>query len=81
MFQLQFNNEVTVSVDYRSGKAKASAHHNKAGVLKVKGFENRCAADNTVSDLTSEELVRYMDKASRMRFTEEGEQCIAFFDF
>ena len=84
MFQLCFNNEVAVSVS-QSYLAKqdfsVTAHHQKAGALKVKGFEDRCDKNNTVSNLTSDELVRFMDKASRMRFTEEGEQCIAFFDF
>jgi len=36
MFQLQFNNEVTVFVDTESGKRKASACHPYAGMLKVK---------------------------------------------
>ena len=60
----------------------ASASHNRAGPLQVTSFEKRYTEDeHIVFGLEPDELLKFMNKAASMRFTEEGEQCIAFFDF
>ena len=60
----------------------ASASHSKTGPLQVTSFEKRYTEDeHIVFGLEPDELLKFMNKASSMRFTEEGEQCIAFFDF
>ena len=62
--------------------ARASAFHDKAGSLQVTSFEKRYTEDEEiVFGLEPDELLKFMNKAASMRFTEEGEQCIAFFDF
>jgi len=87
MFEIKFNNEVTVFFqweDYQDSKTiAAGASHPAIGNLKVTGFENRYKQEikEGVIPLKSEELSRFLAKACSMRFTEKGEQCIAFFDF
>jgi len=91
MFEMKFKNDVTVTVQwepqYLDSKkyrqtARASAFHDKAGSLQVTSFEKRYTEDEEiVFGLEPDELLKFMNKAASMRFTEEGEQCIAFFDF
>ena len=60
----------------------ASASHDKTGPIQVTSFEKRYAeGEATVFGLEADELPRFLAKACSMRFTEKGEQCIAFFDF
>ena len=88
---MKFKNDVTVTVQwepqyldskkYRQ-RAQESASHNKAGPIQVTSFEKRYVEDKEiVFGLKPDELLKFMNKAASMRFTEEGEQCIAFFDF
>ena len=89
-FEIKFNNEVTVSIDWEHYidsvtepiTVSASAFNPKAGPLQVTSFEKRYTDDeHIVFGLTPDELLKFMNKSSSMRFTEDGEQCIAFFDF
>ena len=91
MFEMKFKNDVTVTVQwepqYLDSKkyrqtAQASASHDKVGSLQVTSFEKRYTEDKEILfGLEPDELLKFMNKAASMRFTEEGEQCIAFFDF
>ena len=88
---MKFKNDVTVTVQwepqYLDSKkyrqtAQASASHDKAGPLQVTSFEKRYVEDKEiVFGLKPDELLKFMNKAASMRFTEEGDQRIAFFDF
>ena len=95
MFEIKFKNDVTVTVfdaaeDPRNwGDVSendvtfyvASASHDKTGPIQVTSFEKRYTEDEaTVFGLDADELPRFLAKSCSMRFTEEGEQCIAFFD-
>ena len=83
-FKIAFENQVTVFVDWNSYEgmsAKVSASHKINGPVKVTGFEKMYNEDNVVPNLKSEDVVRFMNKASKMRFTEDGQQTISFFDF
>jgi hypothetical protein len=89
-FEIKFNNEVTVSIDWEHyidsvtepRTVRATAFHPKAGPLQVTSFEKRYTDDeHIVFGLKPDELLKFMNKSSSMRFTEDGEQCIAFFDF
>jgi len=84
-FEITFNNEVTVFVEWDSSSgnlASARASHSKAGDLHVTSFEKKYTEGNyTIKDLSPEELLKFLNKSCSMRFTEEGEQCVAFFDF
>ena len=83
-FKIAFENQVTVFVDWNSYEgmsAKVSASHEINGPVKVTGFEKMYNEDNVVPNLKSEDVVRFMNKASSMRFTEDGQQTISFFDF
>jgi|TARA_R100000808_G_scaffold2804_3_gene10556 hypothetical protein len=83
-FQIAFDNEVTVFVgwnSYEEMSAKVSASHKINGPVEVTGFEKMYNEDNVIPNLKSEDVVRFMDKASRMRFTEDGQKTISFFDF
>ena len=83
-FKIAFENQVTVFVDWNSYEgmsAKVSASHKINGPVKVTGFEKKYNEDNVVPNLKSEDVVRFMNKASSMRFTEDGQQTISFFDF
>ena len=91
MFEIKFKNDITVTVQwepqyldsmkYRQ-TASASASHDKIGSLQVTSFEKRYTEDEKiVFGLEPDELLKFMNKAASMRFTEEGEKCIAFFDF
>ncbi len=83
-FKIAFENQVTVFVDWNSYEgmsAKVSASHKINGPVKVTGFEKMYNEDNVVPNLKSEDVVRFMNKASSMRFTEDGQQTISFFDF
>ena len=91
MFTIKFKNDVTVTVQwepqYLDSKkyrqtAQASASHDKAGPLQVTSFEKRYTEDDTTGfGLEPDELPRFLAKSCSMRFTEEGEQHVAFFDF
>ena len=96
MFEIKFKNGVTVTVcdaieDPRNwgGVSEndptlyiASASHDKTGPIQVTSFEKRYTEDKEILfGLEPDELLKFMNKAASMRFTEEGEQCIAFFDF
>jgi len=69
----------------------ASASHDKTGPIQVTSFEKRYVEVDTpfglndneeaVFGLEPDELLKFMNKAASMRFTEDGEQCVAFFDF
>ena len=62
----------------------ASASHDKTGPIQVTSFEKRYTDtedEDIVFGLEPDELPRFLAKSCSMRFTEEGEQCIAFFDF
>ncbi len=89
-FEIKLNNEVTVSIDWEyyldsvtePRTVRATAFHPKAGPLQVTSFEKRYTEDKEIIfGLEPDELLKFMNKAASMRFTEEGEQCIAFFDF
>ena len=83
-FQIAFDTQVTVFVDWNSYEemsAKVSASHEINGPIKVTGFEKMHNEDNVVPNLKSEDVVRFMNKASKMRFTEDGQQTMSFFDF
>ena len=83
-FKIAFENQVTVFVDWNSYEgmsAKVSASHKINGPVKVTGFEKMYNEDNVVPNLKSEDVVRFMNNASSMRFTEDGQQTISFFDF
>ena len=83
MPEIRFKNDVTVF--FQNDVANvwlASASHSKVGPIQVTSFEKRYVEDKEiVFGLDADELLKFMNKASSMRFTEEGEQCIAFFDF
>ena len=83
--KITFDNEVTVSVEWDSFNgelASARASHSKTGDLHVTSFEKKYTEGNyTIKGLSPDELLRFFNKSCSMRFTEEGEQCIAFFDF
>ena len=83
MPEIRFKNDVTVF--FQNDVANvwlASASHSKTGPIQVTSFEKRYTEDKgIVFGLEPDELLKFMNKASSMRFTEEGEQCIAFFDF
>ena len=84
MPEIKFKNDVTVffQMDASNVVWLASASHNKAGPRQVTSFEKRYTEDeHIIFGLEPDELLKFMNKASCMRFTEEGEQCIAFFDF
>lgn len=84
MPEIKFKNDVTVffQMDASNVVWLASASHSKTGPIQVTSFEKRYTEDeDTVFGLQSDELLKFMNKAASMRFTEEGEQCIAFFDF
>ena len=96
MFEIKFKNGVTVTVcdaieDPRNWGVVsendptlyiASASHSKTGPIQVTSFEKRYTEDKEILfGLEPDELLKFMNKAASMRFTEEGEQCIAFFDF
>ncbi len=84
MPEIRFKNDVTVffQMDASNAVWLASASHNKAGPIQVTSFEKRYTEDEgIVFGLEPDELLKFMNKAASMRFTEEGEQCIAFFDF
>jgi len=96
MFEIKFKNDVTVTVSDATEDPRnwgdvsendttfyvASASHNKTGPIQVTSFEKRYAEDETtVFGLEADELPRFLAKACSMRFTEKGEQRIAFFDF
>ena len=84
-FEITFDNDVTVSVEWGSADdslASASAFHSKSGLIHVTSFETRYAEGSySIHELSPESLLKFMNKACSMRFTEEGDQCIAFFDF
>tara|TARA_R110000824_G_scaffold185898_2_gene367004 strand:- start:12676 stop:12963 length:288 start_codon:yes stop_codon:yes gene_type:complete len=84
-FEITFDNEVTVSVEWDSfsgNLASARASHSKTGDLHVTSFEKKYTEGSyIIKDLSPDQLLRFFNKACSMRFTEEGEQCIAFFDF
>ena len=84
-FEITFDNDVTVSVEWGSADdslASASASHSKSGRIHVTSFETRYAEGSySIHELSPEALLKFMNKACSMRFTEEGDQCIAFFDF
>ena len=83
-FKIAFEPQVTGFVDWKSYvgmSAKVSASHKINGPVKVTGFEKMYNEDNVVPNLKSEDVVRFMNKASSMRFTEDGQQTISFFDF
>ena len=89
-FEIKFNNEVTVSIDWEHyldsvtepRTVRATAFHSKAGPLQVTSFEKRYTDDAyTVFGLKPDELPRFLAKSCSMRFTEEGEQSVSFFDF
>ena len=84
-FEITFDNDVTVSVEWDSADeilASASASHPKSGRIHVTSFETKYAEGSySIHELSSEDLLKFMNKACSMRFTEEGEQRIAFFDF
>ena len=84
-FEMTFGNGVTVSVQWSSADdslASASASHSKSGWIHVTSFETRYAEGSyIVHELSPEAILKFMNKACSMRFTEEGDQCIAFFDF
>ena len=84
MPEIKFKNDVTVffQMDASNVVWLASASHSKTGPIQVTSFEKRYTEDKgIVFGLEPDELLKFMNKASSMRFTEEGEQCIAFFDF
>ena len=84
-FEITFDNDVTVSVEWGStddSLASASASHSKSRPIHVTSFEKSYDEDSyTVHELNPEAVLKFMNKACSMRFTEEGDQCIAFFDF
>ena len=84
-FEITFNNEVTVSVEwdsFSSDLASARASHSQTGDLHVTSFEKKYTEGSyIIKGLSPEELLKFMNKSCSMRFTEEGEQCVAFFDF
>ena len=62
----------------------ASASHNKTGPIQVTSFEKRYTDtedEDIVFGLEPDELPRFLAKSCSMRFTEGGEQHVAFFDF
>ena len=83
--KITFDNEVTVSVEWDSFNgelASARASHSKTGDLHVTSFEKKYTEGSYIIEgLSPQELLKFMNKACSMRFTEEGEQCVAFFDF
>ena len=84
MPEIKFKNDVTVffQMDASNVVWLASASHSKTGPIQVTSFEKRYTEDKEIIfGLEPDELLKFMNKASSMRFTEEGEQCIAFFDF
>ena len=84
MPEIKFKNDVTVffQMDAANVVWLASASHSKTGPIQVTSFEKRYTEDKEIIfGLEPEELLKFMNKAASMRFTEEGEQCIAFFDF
>ena len=84
MPEIKFKNDVTVffQMDASNVVWLASASHSKTGPIQVTSFEKRYTEDKEIIfGLEPDELLKFMNKAAIMRFTEEGEQCIAFFDF
>ena len=86
MPEIKFKNDVTVffqmDMDASNVVWLASASHSKTGPIQVTSFEKRYTEDKEIIfGLEPDELLKFMNKAASMRFTEEGEQCIAFFDF
>ena len=84
MTEIKFKNDVTVFFqnDASNSVWLASASHSKAGTVQVTSFEKRYTEDeNIIFGLEPDELLKFINKAASMRFTEEGEQRIAFFDF
>ena len=86
MPEIKFKNDVTVffqmDMDASNVVWLASASHSKTGPIQVTSFEKRYTEDEgIIFGLEPDELLKFMNKAASMRFTEEGEQCIAFFDF
>ena len=86
MPEIKFKNDVTVffqmDMDASNVVWLASASHSKTGPIQVTSFEKRYTEDKEIIfGLDPVELLKFMNKAASMRFTEEGEQCIAFFDF
>ena len=84
MPEIKFKNDVTVFFQNDGSKIgwMASASHNKTGPIQVTSFEKRYVEDKEiVFGLEPDELLKFMNKAASMRFTEEGDQRIAFFDF
>ena len=86
MFTIKFKNDVTVTVDDASNDETlsyiVSASHDKTGPLQVTSFEKRYTEDETtVFGLKPDELPRFLVKSCGMRFTEEGEKYVSFFDF
>ena len=86
MPEIKFKNDVTVffqmDMDASNVVWLASASHSNTGPIQVTSFEKRYTEDKEIIfGLEPDELLKFMNKAASMRFTEEGEQCIAFFDF
>ena len=84
MPEIKFKNDVTVffQMDASNVVWLASASHSKTGPIQVTSFEKRYTEDKEIIfGLEPDELLKFMNMAASMRFTEEGEQCIAFFDF
>ena len=84
MPEIKFKNDVTVffQMDASNVVWLASASHSKTGPIQVTSFEKRYTEDKEIIfGLEPDELLKFMNKAASMRFTEEGEQCIAFVDF
>ena len=84
MPEIKFKNDVPVFFQKDTSNVgwRASATHNKAGPIQVTSFEKRYTEDKEILfGLEPDELLKFMNKAASTRFTEEGEQCIAFFDF
>ena len=84
MPEIKFKNDVTVffQMDASNVVWLASASHSKTGPIQVTSIEKRYTEDKEIIfGLEPDELLKFMNKAASMRFTEEGEQCIAFFDF
>ena len=84
MPEIKFKNDVTVFFQNDVSKVgwMASASHSKTGPIQVTSFEKRYTEDKgIVFGLEPDELLKFMNKAASMRFTEEGEKRIAFFDF
>ena len=84
MPEIKFKNDVTVFFQNDAPNVGwlVSASHSKTGPIQVTSFEKRYTEDeNIIFGLEPDELLKFINKAASMRFTEEGEQRIAFFDF